>query len=66
MSMVDDMDHPNRMKILSFLVATDALVIENADGCRVNLSRLPTASLERLVAFAERIHAALPPRPTID
>ena len=61
MRLCNDMGQLERLKILRYLVSKNMKVIENADGSRVNLSRLSIAEMNDLAAYTKQIYATLAP-----
>lgn len=61
MKLCEDMGQMERLKILRYLLQKNMNIVENADGSRINLSRLSIAELDDLATYSKQIHATLAP-----
>ncbi len=61
MKLCEEMGRLERLKILRYLLQKNMNIIENADGSRINLSRLSIGELDDLAVYSKAIHATLAP-----
>ena len=61
MCLCNEMGQLERLKILRYLLQKNIRIIENADGSRINLSKLSIAELDDLAIYSKQIHSTLAP-----
>ena len=61
MRLCNELGQLERIKILQYLVTKNMKVVENADGTRINLSRLSIIEMNDLAAYIKQIYATLAP-----
>ena len=59
---IDTFNRAQRLKVLQFLRTIDAKIVENADGCRINLDKLTSAEAVALKAFIDTVVEVLDPK----